>query len=60
MKKLLPICILIAAILPFNIAIARDDHKMFSIEDALQSQAAKDKLDPAIKLYFGRQKHPSS
>lgn len=39
-------------------AIARDDHKMFPLEDALQAQAAKDKLDPEVKLFFGAQKHP--
>ena len=39
-------------------ATARDDHKMWSIEDALTTIGAKETLDPSIKLYFGDQKHP--
>jgi len=39
-------------------AIARDDHKMFPLEDALNAPAAKQKLDPDVKLYFGNQSHP--
>lgn len=31
---------------------------MWSIGDALTTTAAKEKLDPTIKLYFGDQKHP--
>lgn len=39
-------------------AIARDDQRMHSLEDALNAQASRDKLDPSIQLYFGSQKHP--
>ena len=39
-------------------AIARDDHKMFPLEDALNAPAAKQKLDSDVKLYFGNQSHP--
>ncbi len=39
-------------------AIARDDHKMFPLEDALNTQAAKEKMDKGVKLYFGNQSHP--
>jgi hypothetical protein len=39
-------------------ATARDDHKMFPLEDALNAPEAKQKLDPDVKLYFGKQDHP--
>jgi len=39
-------------------ASARDDHQLFPLADALNTSAAKEKLDPEIKLYFGDQKHP--
>lgn len=39
-------------------AHARDDQNMYPIADALDTPAAKEKLDPNIKLYFGKQKHP--
>lgn len=58
MKRILPIAILLGALLSHGSANARDDHQMFLLEDALQTQAAKEKLNPAIKLYFGDQKHP--
>jgi len=37
---------------------ARDDHNMYSIEDALKAPKAQEKLDPNVNLYFGEQKHP--
>ena len=54
MKRLL----FISALICTGSVIARDDHTMFPLEDALQTQAAKDKLDPEIKLYVGAQKYP--
>jgi len=39
-------------------ALARDDRLRFPISEALTSDAAKNKLDPAVKLYFGKQAHP--
>ena len=39
-------------------AMARDTRHMFPIQDALNTEDAKEKLDPNIKLYFGNQKHP--
>ena len=59
MHKTLTTVTLLATLFAGTAAIARDSHKMFSISDALQTQAAKDKLDPSIKLYFGDQKHPA-
>lgn len=40
-------------------ALARDDHNMYPIEDALNTPAAKEKLDSGIRLYFAGQKHPA-
>jgi citrate lyase gamma subunit len=31
---------------------------MFPLEDALNTPAAKEKLDSSVKLYFGNQNHP--
>jgi hypothetical protein len=39
-------------------ADARDDRLRFPIADALATADAKEKLDPAIRLFFGAQKHP--
>jgi len=38
-------------------AHSRDDKHMFSIKDAMQSAAFKEKLNPNIRFYFGKQKH---
>ena len=45
------------AMMAFN-AQARDTRKMYSIQEALNTEDAKAKLDPDIGLYFGNQKHP--
>lgn len=37
---------------------SRDTKHMFSIKQALESNDFKQKLDPNIRLYFGKQKHP--
>ncbi len=39
-------------------AHSRDSKHMFSIEQAIQSDDFKQKLDPGIRLFFGKQKHP--
>ena len=38
---------------------ARDDRNMYPLSDALNTPAAKEKLDPNIALYFGKQRHPA-
>ncbi|MGD8782832.1 MAG: excinuclease ABC subunit A [Thioalkalispiraceae bacterium] len=38
-------------------SLARDTHHDFPINDALQTENAKDKLGGNIKFYFGDQKH---
>ncbi|HSI38115.1 MAG TPA: excinuclease ABC subunit A [Methylotenera sp.] len=50
--------VLLTALFISTNAIARDEQKMHSLADALNTTAAKEKLDPEIKLYFGKQKHP--
>ena len=37
---------------------ARDDHGMYSISEALNTEDAKQKLDKDIRFYFGDQSHP--
>jgi len=40
-------------------AAARDEQKLYPIGQALKSPAAQAKVDPGIRLFFGRQRHPS-
>ena len=47
--------LLLAAAAP---AMARDDKLLLPIAAALQIPAAKQKLDPSIKYFFGNQPHP--
>ena len=58
MNKFSPIALAFAVLMTTGSAFARDDQHMFPLEDAITSQAAKDKLDPSVKLYFGNQKPP--
>ena len=39
-------------------AIAKDDLRLFNIQEALSSADAKSRLDPGVKLYFADQQHP--
>ena len=39
-------------------AVARDDKVTFPIGQALGTEAAKAKLDPGTKFFFGKQKYP--
>lgn len=43
-----------------SIAEARDERLRFTIEDAMNSADAKEKLDGSIKFYWGKQKHPAA
>jgi hypothetical protein len=40
-------------------AAARDEQKRYPIAQALKSPASQGKVDPGIRLYFGRQQHPN-
>ena len=40
-------------------ATARAEPQLYPIAQALSSPAAQAKLDPGIKLFFGRQRHPA-
>ena len=55
MQRCLSSVLILCAMLAANGACARDEHNMYPLEDALNTPAAKEKLDPAIKLYFGKQ-----
>ena len=46
------LCLAFAAAAP-----AKDDHLQLSIEDAMNTSDAKDKLDGSVKFFFGKQKH---
>jgi len=39
-------------------ASARDTRAMFSLQDALGTETAKEKLGDSVRFYFGEQKHP--
>jgi hypothetical protein len=47
-----------AALLAPRTTSARDDRLTFSIRTALGHVEAMQKLDPGIRLYFGKQPHP--
>lgn len=38
---------------------ARDSWEMYSLSEALGTEAAKDKLNQDVRFYFGDQKHPA-
>lgn len=52
------IAMMISLALMSAVAIARDSQNMHSLNDALNTPSAKQKLDPDVKLYFGNQNHP--
>lgn len=53
------LCLVILAGLITNTQVfARDSKWFYSIEEVMKTRAAKLKLDPSIKLYFGNQPHP--
>jgi hypothetical protein len=39
-------------------AAARNEQKLYSIKQALNSDAALGKLDPGIRIFFGKESHP--
>lgn len=38
---------------------ARDDHLLLSIDEAMNTPSAREKLDPAIRLHFGKERRPA-
>ena len=52
------VALALAALVVAAPAGARNDRLRFPIADALATVAAKEKLDPAIRFFFGPQKHP--
>ena len=59
MKYLLPVVMAMVGIMGALNAQARDEHTMYSIQEAMNTEDAKAKLDKNISFYFGDQKHPS-
>ncbi len=57
MKKLATALLAATIVLYSAQAVSRDDRLRFSIEDALSTEAAKQKLDAGIRFYFGAQGH---
>ena len=59
MVRLLGVAVVLAAICGDSLpAVARDDIRTFPIRQALSSPAAQAKLDPGVRFFFGRQRHP--
>ncbi len=56
--KFITILLSLSFILITTPAHSRDTKLMLSIQDALETPAFKNSLDPSIKLYFGKQSHP--
>jgi len=53
--KIVHAFVILAVLAPPAAASARDDRLRFSVEDAMSTPAAKAKLDPKVKLFFGTQ-----
>ncbi len=53
-RRLAPVTLAAAFIVLLTTAQARDTLSRFPISDALQTPAAKEKVDATIKLYFGQ------
>jgi hypothetical protein len=51
--KIIHLLLILAVLTSPVAAAARDDRISFSVADALSTPAAKAKLDPKVKLYFG-------
>ncbi|MDE0854951.1 MAG: hypothetical protein OSA97_11085 [Nevskia sp.] len=58
MKRLL-LAAAIGAALTATSAYARDDRLKFSIDGALNTPDAKQKVDNSVQLFWGTQKHPA-
>ena len=57
MKAIITAGVAIVALSSMSVAVARDDYLSFPVKDALaKGQTTKDRLDPEIPLYFGKQK----
>ena len=57
MRKLATALFVATMVLYSSQAVSRDDRLRFSIEDALSTDAAKEKLNTGIRFYFGDQQH---
>lgn len=58
-RKLTHPAVLFALTLVSTFTYGKDETRLYSIQDAMNTQEAKSKLDPSIKLYFADQPHPS-
>ena len=60
MRTIITVGVAIAALSSVSVAVARDDNARFPVKEAIaKGQTTKDKLDPEIPLYFGKQKTPA-
>lgn len=59
MKSLVLVILTLFCLLAVMDASARDTRAMFSLQDALGNEGAKEKLDGSVRFFFGKQKHPA-
>lgn len=59
MKSITSKLVVLALVLAPSFAFARDTKYLLKIADVLSMPDAQSKLDPNIKLYFGKQKAPA-
>ena len=57
-RSYLTVIFLVTSLLISLDVSARDDYLMFSIEEAMNAEAAKEKLNLGFRFYFGEQAHP--
>ena len=60
MKTILAAVVSMLALFSLSTAQARDDKLMFPVKAAMaKGETTKDRLDPSVPLYFGKQKTPA-
>lgn len=58
MRKLMVVMMVSLVTGAFSSVHARDSTSMYSLSDALGTEAAKSKLDGSVRFFFGNQSHP--
>lgn len=58
MRNVLGILVAVVCVFALSTAGARDTRSMLSIQDALNTSGADEKLNGSVRFYFGKQGHP--
>lgn len=58
MRLILSLCLVLATVFS-GTALARDTRHLLSIEEAMNSSAFQERLNPEVRFYFGDSAHPT-